>query len=225
MNTTFNLPEAGGAISISVEALAPESYTDLIKRRRPGHRYRPAVGEKRAISVSYRDLIVLTSFNGMPLGTVAAAIDTQLDGALSRAIDVANFQARQGETLVFDLEARGLGSGNARRILMIGLGDPALSGQFVYCGLVGCVINEAAALEAEQVLLPLTDLTVGTSALSMQRFTSILRCRIKQHLTTEVEHGRLKKVRLVVGDDKKDEAETGLQAGPPLCRICADPTF
>lgn len=213
------------SISISVEALAAESYSDLIKARRTGKKFQPAVGKERAISVSYKDLLVVTRFQGRSFGPAASAIDKKLGGALQQAVDDSAFQARQGESMVFELEARGLGSGNSRRILVVGLGDPALYGQFVYCGLIGCVIEESVNLQSEQVLLLLDDLHDATNRVSEEGFARVLSCRVAHHLATYAEHGRLKKIRLVVAPDVKERVEASFTASQPVCRICSDPSL
>ena len=219
------LSAGSNSILISVEALASESYSDLIKVRRPGQKFQPAVGKERAIAVSYKDLIVVTRFHGQPFGPVASVIDHRLGGMLEQAVNSSSFQSHQGESLVVELEARGLGSGNARKILVVGLGDPAAYGQFVYCGLVGHVIKEATDLESEQVMLLLSDLNCGENRLSEERFAAILSCRVAHHFATLAEHGRLKKIRLVVAPDTKERVEACLTASVPLCRICVDPSI
>ncbi|MDZ4833899.1 MAG: M17 family peptidase N-terminal domain-containing protein [Candidatus Melainabacteria bacterium] len=213
------------SISISVEALAAESYPDLIKARRAGKKYQPVVGNERAISVSYKDLLVVTRFHGRPFGPVASAIDKRLGGSLEQAVENSSFRARQGETMIFELEARGLGSGNARRILVIGLGDPALCGQFVYCGLIGCVIEECINLEPEQVILLLNDLQDNNIRVQEENFARVLSCRVAHHLSTQAEHGHLKKIRLVVAPDVKDRVEASFTARQSVCQICSNPNL
>ncbi len=213
------------AISISVEGLSEKGYSDLIKVRRPGKKYQPANGQERAISVSYKDLLVVTRFHGRAFGPVAAAIDKSLCGALEEAVENSGFQSRQGESMVFELESRGLGSGNARKILIVGLGEPVVCGQFVYCGLIGRVIEESVNLESEQVLLLLSDLTTTEHRVSEESFAKVLSCRLAHHIATQAEHGRLKKIRLVVAPDVKDQMEAGFTASQSLCRICSDPSL
>lgn len=213
------------SISISVEALATESYPDLIKARRAGKKFQPAAGTERAIAVSYKDLLVVTRFRGRPFGPIASAVDKKLGGALQQAVDDSGFRARQGESMVFELESRGLGSGNARRILIVGLGDPALYGQFVYCGFIGRVIEESINLESEQVILLLNDLHDQTNRVSEEGFARVLSCRVAHHLSTYAEHGRLKKIRLVVAPDVEERVETSFSANQPVCRICAEPNL
>lgn len=208
-------------LSFSVEVLGPENYSDLVRVRRPGSKFKPA----RAIAVSYKDLFVLTRFRGKPFGAIAAAIDSRLDGAIDKAIEADSFQSRQGETLVVDLEARGLASGNARKAVVIGLGDQSVYGRFIYCGLIGTVISQAAKLDAEQVMLFLPDLNGASDELSVKQFAAVLMCRLRQHLAADVEHGRLKLFRLVVSADMKEEIEAGLFEREPLCRICVDPAI
>ena len=213
------------AISISVEGLSEGSYSDLIKVRRPGKKYQPANGQERAISVSYKDLLVVTRFHGRAFGPVAAAIDKSLCGALEEAVANSAFQSRQGESMVFELESRGVGSGNARKILVVGLGEPAVCGQFVYCGLIGRVIEESVNLDSEQILLLLTDLHNENNRFSEESFAKVLACRVKNHISTQAEHGRLKKIRLVVAPELQPGVDASFSETESLCRICANPSL
>jgi len=215
--------EEHGSISISVEVLAPESYADLVKRRSPGTKFHPAVGDKRAIDVSYKDLLILTKFKGEGLGPLAQAVDARLDGMLQSAIDQSGFQGKQGETVLLNLESAALGSGNARKILVVGLGKRELYGQFVWCGLVSTIMSEAAELSAEHILLGLNDLPEGDEWLTASQLASVLRCRVRQYLSKEVERGRLKKIRLIVSREKQEDVESGLAELEPLCIVCSNP--
>jgi leucyl aminopeptidase len=212
------------SVAITVESLPASSYSDLIKRRKPGQKYRPAAGTDRAIQVGHKDLIVLTKFHNEEFGKVALAVDKQLDGALQEAVNASDFSGRQGETLLVQLEARGLGSGNARKVLLVGLGNRPNYGQLVFCGFVGCVLSESSTLEAEQILLPLADIA-GTDTAAPARLASVLKCRVNQHLATSVEHGRLKKIRLAVLPEWHGNVEEALVEREQLCRTCSDPSI
>lgn len=209
------------SIAVSVEPLAESKYADLVRYRAPGTK---SAG-KRAIAVSYKDLIVITKRHNEPLGALAAALDGRLNGAVSAAMDSANFQAKQGETLLVGLEERGLGSGNARNVLVVGLGDRNACSQFVYCGLVGCVLTQVPSIGCEQVILPLADLFDKSETDKFRHFGAIMHCRLGQQLLGEEDHGRLKKIRLVVDESVKDALEAGLAHETQVCRICSGPTI
>ncbi len=219
-NSVSTQPDIKTGVSVTVEALDPNSYTDLIKRRKPGQKYRPAQGNERAIQVNYKDLIVISRFHNERFGKVGQAVDSQVEGFLQQTIDASDFTGKQGETLVVDLEAHGLGSGNARKALIVGLGNRPDCEQLVFCGFVSAVLKESAALNVEQVLLPLDDVA---SAATAARFASVLQCRTDHHLATAVEHGRLKKIRIVVAPESFAAAEAALRSKQQLCRVCSEP--
>ncbi len=203
-------------VEITVEALAPDRFVDLIKTRK-----QLRTEAEQAISVSYKDLLVVTRFKAHPFGPVANAINKALDSLLDRAIEGSKFTARQGETLMVELESVDLPSGNARRILVVGLGEPKSCPRFQLCALFSCLINEATTADAEHIILPVVDLV--STAREARALTSVLKCRIDQHLSSRVEHGRLKRIRLLVDTSMKEDAEAGLADEQPICKICSEP--
>lgn len=209
-------------VQISIEILNPDSYSDLVKQRRPGTKYRPANGKSRAIAVSYKDKIVLPMFENEPLGAAGKAIDNQIGGNLSATLQNEGFTGRQGESLTVNLEEAGFGSGNARRITLIGMGESSNQSQFSVCGLAGMIISGSQIHLDENVILPLEDLLKTPEEIS--HFVTVLCCRLEHHLATQVEHGLLKKIRVLVSSANAQPANEGVKRyHGRLCAVCSEP--
>lgn len=214
------------SVTIEIEVLNADSFSDLIKQRRPGHAYRPAKGTTRAISVSFKDMILLPLYAHESPGPVGQAIDRQIGGNLTESITAEEFDGTQGRSFVIDLEAAGLGSGNPRRIVAVGMGPRADCGQFSYCALAGTIISIAERHMNGNIIVPLQDLFDSKDERSVRQFVAVLTCRLEQHLNSKVEHGLLKRVRLLVDEGVKDAAVAALSSfGKPLCGVCSDPSF
>lgn len=213
--TVSTNPIAVGSISVSVETLPASNYSDLIKVRRPGSKFKAS-----PVSMDYKDVLVLPYFaDGFDV--LVAAIDRKLRGLIGDQILERRFMGRQGETLVVELESRGFPSCNPRRIVLVGLGDKDNYDQMVYCGLTATIMNVVTSLDAERVVLPLAALS--SLKLMYGALAAVLRCRIEHHLATVVEHGRLQSIRLLVGEGLKDVVEQGLAPRKPLCAVCSNP--